>query len=364
VNLATLGFLAAGLFLLALGGEGLVRGASGIARRFGVSPLVIGLTVVAFGTSAPELVVSLAATLNGSDSIAVGNVVGSNIFNVLAILGLCALVKPLVVAQQLVFRDVPILIAVSVLVLFFGFDARIGRLEGAMLVLGLIWFCWDSIRESRRESSLVRREYEQAVPEGLVSGRSAWVDAAVVLGSLALLVVGARWLVASAVAMALALGIDEAVVALTIVAAGTSLPEVATSLAATLRGERDIAVGNVVGSSIFNLLGILGLSALVGRSGLTVEPAIESFDLPVMTAVAIACLPLMARGHLIPRWQGGLFLAYYVAYVMYLVLAEQQHAALELFSAVMLGFVVPLTVATIVAVYLTRRRPTPPARNG
>jgi cation:H+ antiporter len=171
-------------------------------------------------------------------------------------------------------------------------------------------------------------------------------------------------LVASAIAMARAFGIDEAVIALTIVAAGTSLPEVATSLAATLRGERDIAVGNVVGSGIFNLLGILGLSALVGRGGLAVEPAIESFDLPVMTAVAIACLPLMARGHRIPRWQGGLFLAYYVAYVAYLVLAEQQHTALEFFNAVMLEFVVPLTVATIVAVYLTGRRPIPPVGNG
>jgi len=361
LELATLGYLAAGLLLLTLGGEGLVRGASGIARRFGVSPLVIGLTVVAFGTSAPELVVSLAATLDGNDSIAVGNVVGSNIFNVLAILGLCALVQPLVVAQQLVFRDVPIMIAVSLVVLFFGLDARITALEGALLALGLVWFCWDSVRESRRESALVRQEYEAAVPEGVAPRRSAWIDAAVVVASLATLVLGARWLVAAAVGMARAFGIDEAVIALTIVAAGTSLPEVATSLAATLRGERDIAVGNVVGSSIFNLLGILGLSALAADGGLAVAPAIESFDLPVMTAVAVACLPLMARGHRIPRWQGGLFLAYYVAYVGYLVLAEQQHAALDFFSAVMLEFVVPLTVATIVAVYLSGRRPPPPA---
>jgi cation:H+ antiporter len=177
----------------------------------------------------------------------------------------------------------------------------------------------------------------------------------VVVGSLALLVVGARVLVRAAVELARASGIDEATIALTIVAAGTSLPEVATSLVATLRGERDIAVGNVVGSSIFNLLGILGLSALVAAEGIVVAPAIESFDLPVMTAAAVACLPLMARGHRIPRWQGLLFLAYYGAYASYLVLASQQHAALGRFSVVMLEFVLPFTVATIVALYLVGR---------
>jgi cation:H+ antiporter len=355
VDVSTGGLLALGLLLLAVGGEGLVRSASRLARRFGISPLVIGLTVVAFGTSAPELVVSLTATLDGNDAIAVGNAVGSNIFNVLAILGLCALVKPLIVAQQLVFRDVPVMIAASLLVLFLGLDGRLTALEGALLAVGLVWFCWDSVRESRRESAAVQQEYERAIPVA-PPRRGAWRDVTIVLASLLALVAGARALVAAAVALARGLGIDEGVIALTIVAAGTSLPEVAASLVATLRGERDIAVGNVVGSNIFNLLGILGLSAIASGSGLVVAPAVESFDLPVMTAVAVACLPLMARGHRIPRWQGALFLAYYVAYVLYLVLAARQHAALEPFSAVMLEFVVPFTAATIVAVYLTPRR--------
>jgi cation:H+ antiporter len=356
---ATLLLFALGLVLLTLGGEGLVRGASGIARGFGIAPLVIGLTVVAFGTSAPELVVSLTATVAGSHSVAVGNVVGSNIFNVLAILGLCALLRPLVVAQQLVFRDVPLMIAVSLLVLFFGMDGRISAGEGALLALGLVWFCWDSLRQSRRESSAVKQEYESAAPAGVAPRRGAWLDGAVALGSLAALVLGARWLVSAAVAVARDLGVDEGVIALTIVAAGTSLPEVATSVVATLRGERDIAAGNVVGSNIFNLLGILGVSAIASGSGVLVEPAIESFDLPVMTAVAVACLPLMARGHRIPRWQGALFLAYYAAYLLYLALAQQQHAALARFSAVMLEFVLPFTVATVVAVYLTGRTEAP-----
>jgi cation:H+ antiporter len=355
--------MALGLVLLLVGGEGLVRGASGIARRFGITPLVIGLTVVAFGTSAPELVVSLTASWRGSPDIAVGNVVGSNIFNVLAILGLCALVKPLVVAQQVVFRDVPVMIAVSLVLLFFGLDGSISPLEGGLLALGLVWFCWDSVRESRRESPDVKAQYEQAVPAGL-SPRRSWLDAALVIGSLAVLVVGARFLVSGAIEAARALGVDEGVIGLTIVAAGTSLPEVATSLVATLRGERDIAVGNVVGSNIFNVLGILGISGVAARGGLAISPAIEGFDLPVMLAAAVACLPLMASGHRIPRWQGALFLGYYVAYTTYLVLASQQHAALPRFSAVMLEFVVPLTVASVVAVYLTgrSRSPAPPPR--
>ncbi len=356
MEFATLGLFAGGLALLVAGGEGLVRGASGIARRLGVAPLVIGLTVVAFGTSAPELVVGVAATADGKPDIAVGNVVGSNIFNVLAILGVCAVLRPLAVAQQLVFRDVPVMIAVSFVVLLFGFDGRIVLVEGGLLAAGLAWFCWDSVRVSRRESAAIRDEYEAGVPAGPSVGRGMVLDAGVVVASLAVLVVGARLLVSGAVETARALSVDEAVIALTIVAAGTSLPEVATSLMATLRGERDIAVGNVIGSNIFNLLGILGVCAMASPGGLIVSPAIESFDLPVMTAVAAACLPLMARKHQIPRWQGVLFVAYYVAYTLYLVFASQQHAALSRFSAVMLEFVIPFTVVTIFAVYVTGRR--------
>ena len=175
------------------------------------------------------------------------------------------------------------------------------------------------------------------------------------LASIGLLVLGARWLVAASVTMARSLGVDEAIIALTIISVGTSLPEVATSVVATLRGERDIAVGNVVGSCIFNLLGILGVSGAGIGNGLLVPSAIEAFDLPVMAAVAIACLPLMAKGHRIPRWQGALFLGYYAVYLLYLVLAEKEHAALEPFGAVMAEFVIPFTVVTIAAIYSSGR---------
>jgi cation:H+ antiporter len=343
-----------GLALLFAGGESLVRGASRLARRAGISPLVVGLTVVAFGTSAPELVVSTSAALGGRDDVAMGNVVGSNIFNVLFILGACALAKPLVVAQQLVWREVPIMIGASILVLLLALDGRIGATDGALLFAGVILFTYDSIRASRRESAAVREEYEAAMPAA--ADRGGWpAEVAFVVAGLGLLVIGGRTLVSAAVTIAAAAGLDETVIGLTIVAAGTSLPEVAASIVATLRGERDIAVGNVVGSNIFNLLAILGFASLVG-GGLQVAPALETFDLPVMTAVAVACLPIMARGHRIARWEGALFLAYYAAYTAYLVLAAQEHAALPRFSAVMLEFVVPLTIATLAAIVLSSRR--------
>jgi cation:H+ antiporter len=247
------------------------------------------------------------------------------------------------------------MIGVSLVLLLFGLDGRVSLFEGALLAAGAVVFTFDSIRASRRESAAVREEYEEAVPRA--AGRAgALGDAAFVAAGLALLVLGGRWLVAGAVAAAQALGLDDAVVALTVVAAGTSLPEVATSVVATLRGERDIAVGNVVGSNIFNVLAIVGVSTLASGDGLAVADSIESFDLPVMVAVAAACLPILARGHRLARWEGALFLAYYAAYTTYLVLAVQQHAALPRFSAVMLEFVVPLTVATLAALALSTRR--------
>jgi len=346
-----LALLLAGLLLLFFGGEALVRGAAALARRVGISPLVVGVTVVAFGTSAPEAVVSSTAMLNGQDDIAVGNIVGSNVFNVLFILGLCALVRPLAVAQQLVFRDVPVMVAVSLLFWLLSLDGRLSMVEGVLFLAGLALFSFDAVRTSRRESATIAAEYEAGVPPG--SGRVGVALLNVALG-LGLLVLGSRWLVASATTLAQAMGIDETVIALTIVAAGTSMPEVATSVVATLRGQRDIAVGNVIGSNVFNLLGILGLSALVGRD-IAISPAFENFDTPFMVAVALVCLPLLARRHEISRWQGAFFLATYVAYVSYLILAAKQHAGLAPFSAVMLEFVVPLVVVGLVAVVYAHR---------
>jgi len=353
-----LGLLLASLVLLFLGGEALVRGAVTLARRLGVSPLVVGVTIVAFGTSAPEAVVSTTAALRGHDDLAIGNVVGSNVFNVLFILGLCALFRPLAVAQRLVFRDVPVMIAASLVFWLLILDGRLSVVEGALFVAGLALFTFDAVRSSRRESAAVAAEYEAGLP---ASGRTGGALLSVAVG-LGLLVLGSRWLVASATALARWLGVDETVIALTIVAAGTSTPEVATSIVATLRGQRDIAVGNVVGSNVFNLLGILGLSALAG-GGLAIAPAYENFDTPVMVAVAISCLPLLARRHEISRWQGAFFFCAYLVYVTYLILVAKQHAALAPFSSVMLEFVLPIVVVGLVAVvYGQRGSPVAPAK--
>jgi cation:H+ antiporter len=343
----TVALFLAGIVLLVAGAEALVRGASRLATRAGISPLVVGLTVVAYGTSAPELAVTVGAAASGQTDVALGNVVGSNIANVLLILGLSAVIAPLVVAQQLVRFEVPLLIGVSTVVLLLALDGRIGRLEGGLLAAGAAAYTVFTVRQSRRETAAVRAEYAEAFPPAAARRGALALDAVLVLGGLALLVLGARWLVAGALAAATALGVSELVIGLTVVAVGTSLPEVATSVLAAFRGERDIAVGNVIGSNLFNLLAVLGLGALLAPGGLPVAMGALDFDLPVMVAVAVACLPIFFTGHLIARWEGWLFLGYYGAYAGYLILAASEHDALPAFSATMLGFVLPLTAATL-----------------
>jgi cation:H+ antiporter len=349
---------AVGLGLLVAGAELLVRGSSRLAAAFGVSPLVIGLTVVAYGTSTPELAVSISAGLEGRADLAVGNVVGSNVFNVLAILGACALLKPLAVQAQVVRREVPIMIAASLLAAGLAADGRLSAADGALLTAGIVVYSVASIVQSRRESAAVQAEYALAYgPAAAPPGRTG---VAAQLGGiavgLALLVVGSRWLVGGAVSAAQWLGVSEVVIGLTIVSVGTSLPEVATSILATLRGERDIAIGNVVGSNLYNLLAILGVASLVTPGGLAVAPSIRNFDGPVMIAVAVACLPLFATGNRLARWEGALFLAYYAAYTTYLVLDAVGHDALPAYSAIMLEFVLPLTGITLLVVAVRELR--------
>ena len=323
-----------------------------MAAVLGISPLVIGLTVVAFGTSSPELAVSVKSALSGQANIALGNVVGSNIFNVLFILGLSALIIPLVVSQQLVRLDVPLMIALSVVVLILSLDETISRADGIMLVIGLVTYVWFLIYQSRRETIAVREEYSKAFGTERHAKGNWLKNVGLVIGGLVLLVLGSRWLVDSAVSFAEYLGVSELVVGLTIVAAGTSLPEVVTSVIAAIRGERDIAVGNVVGSNIFNMMGVLGLASIVAPTGIEVSTAVIGFDLPVMIAVALACLPIFFTGGVISRQEGALLLGYYVAYTLYLVLAASHHDVLPEFSAVMLYFVIPLTVVTVFIVTL------------
>ena len=356
--------LLAGLAALIVGGELLVRGASRLALATGLSPLVIGLTVVAFGTSSPELAVSVSAVTSGNVDIALGNVVGSNIFNVLFILGLAALVTPLVVDAQVIRQEVPVMIGASLLLFAMALDGGVSRLEGVVLVALLAGYTGFLVVQSRRQEAAVAAEYstEPHIAAAGRAGAGAGLGVAVLLVAvgLALLVIGSRWLVSAAIAIATAVGVSELIIGLTIVAAGTSMPEVAASVAAAARGQRDIAVGNVVGSNLFNLLGVLGISAVAAPVPLSVQPAMLAFDLPVMIAVGIACLPIFFTGRSIARWEGGVFLAYYAAYVTWLILSAQQHAALATYGLVMRWVVIPLTVLTLAVVVLRAWR----ARNG
>ncbi|WP_127806459.1 calcium/sodium antiporter [Hydrogenophaga sp. NH-16] len=359
----TLGMFVAGLVALIAGAELLVRGSSKLALSFGISPLVVGLTIVAFGTSAPEVAVSVGAVLDGRTDLAIGNVVGSNIFNVLFILGLSAVITPLVVNIQLIRQEVPIMLGISLLLLVLALDRSLGLWDAVMLCTLMVAYTVFLVVQSRRETQAAVDEYAAEVQP---AAPGSWdsrlpVQLALMAAGLGLLVVGSQWLVDAAVVFAQSLGVSDVVIGLTIVAAGTSMPEVATSVMAAVKGERDIAVGNVVGSNIFNILGCLGIAGVAaGATGLAVPESVMNFDIWVMLAVALACVPVFMTGREIARWEGGVFLLYYVAYVAYLILAAQQHAALGAYSAVMMGFVVPLTVITLV-VALLGRKPAPPS---
>ncbi|WP_439536529.1 calcium/sodium antiporter [Methyloversatilis sp.] len=346
-----------GLMLLVIGANVLVRGASKLALSFGISPLVVGLTIVAFGTSAPEVAVSVGAVLDGKTDIAIGNVVGSNIFNVLFILGISALIAPLVVNIQLIRQEVPIMIGASLLLLALGLDGRLSFFDGGILFVLLVSYTVFLVVQSRRETQAAQDEYAHEIKPAEAGAWDDRLPAQLLLigAGLAALVFGSEYLVQASVNFAKAMGVSDLVIGLTIVAAGTSMPEVATSITAAVKGERDIAVGNVVGSNTFNILGCLGLSGLVsGDLGLAMASSLLAFDIWVMLTVALACLPVFITGREIARWEGGVFLGYYVAYAAYLVLAAQQHAALQAFSGVMLGFFIPLTVVTLVVVMIRR----------
>ena len=307
--------IAAGLALLTAGAEGLVRGGAALAIRFGITPLAVGLTVVAYGTSSPEMVVSVSTALADQGNLAIGNVVGSNIFNIALILGVAALVRPAAVQAQTVRLDVPIVIGTAVLLAALLLDGAISRGEGATLIAGALTYTAFTLWSARRETAAVQAEASEAL---LHEPSPAWRDALYVAGGLALLVGGSRMLVAGAVSIAQGAGMSEAVIGLTILAAGTSLPELATSLVAAVRGQSDIAIGNVVGSNIFNVVAIVGVSALVrplAASGIGVV------DLAVMVAVSVLLLPLLWTGFRLNRWEGALLLTVYAGYTTHLLVA-------------------------------------------
>jgi cation:H+ antiporter len=344
--------LLGGLVLLVGGAELLVRGAASAASALGISPLVIGLTVVSFGTSAPELVTGVMAAVRGQPGIVIGNVVGSNIFNVLVILGLAAVIAPLAVDRRLIRVDVPVMVALSLLVWVLAGGGELARWEGALLVAGIVGYVVVTVRASRRAAP----ELEELVSEGLhlpPPKRRLGRDAVLIIAGLGLLVWGAAWLVNGATTLARALGVSELVIGLTVVAAGTSLPELATSVVAAFRGHADIAVGNVVGSNIFNLLAVLGGSAVVARHGVAVSPQAAGFDLPVMVVVAASCVPVFLTGLRVERWEGVLFLLVEAAYLAWLVAVSRTAVPPPLWF-VLAAFGVPLLGLTWLP--LVRRR--------
>ncbi|MCH2183323.1 MAG: calcium/sodium antiporter, partial [Mariniblastus sp.] len=337
----------AGLVLLVVGGELLVRGASRVAQLARIDPLLVGLTIVALGTSAPEMAVCLYATFSGQADMALGNVIGSNIANVLLILGISAMVAPLVVNVRLVRLDVPVMIVASLALLLMGWTGQIGRLEGGILLLGLVaymaWLVWQTRQSKKKDRQLAALEPEQ--DEADEDGR-LWFQLLLIAVSIGLLVLGSNWLVQGASSIARLMGVSDLVIGLTIVAVGTSLPELAASLMAVLRGRRDLAVGNCVGSNILNILAVMGLTGLLAPDGVKVPIHAMQSDLPIMVVVAIACLPVFSTGGRISRWEGFVFFGYFLIYMVWLFFVQTDAPGKNLLGYTIVGFVIPLTVIT------------------
>jgi len=330
-----------GLVLLVAGGEILVRGASALAVDVGISPLVVGLTVVSVATSAPELAVTTSAVFTGESDLALGNIVGSNIANILLILGISAVVVPLAVRRQLVRIDVPFLIAFGVLLVLLAADGDIGTVDGLILLAVWIGHTVLSVWLSKRGD--IPAEAVEEEPPNV----SAPVALLLVVLGVGLLVGGSNLLVTGAVAIASALGISSLVIGLTVVAIGTSLPELVASLAAVRKGETDLAVGNAIGSCLANIGLVLGLPALITPGGLPVPGAAVSVDLPLMVAASVALLPVVYTGGRIARREGVLFVLLYAAYTVYLVLDASGREGEGGFSLMMVALVLPLVGATL-----------------
>lgn len=328
-------------------------GASRLGRALRISPVLIGLTIVSLGTSASEIAVALSAVATDHATMAVGNIVGSNICNVLLILGLAAVVTPLRVAHRLVRFDIPVLILASLLVFGMALDARLDRIEGGVLLaLAVLYFV--ALVRARSIPAEDPSEPHAEVPNPAAVRR--WVAVSMVVAGTALLYVGARLVIVGATDVARAMGAGELVVGLTIVALGTSLPELAATISSLRRAERDLVVGNIVGSNIVNLLVVLGLTATVSGAPLSIPAALMTFDLPILCVVAFGCLPVFFTNDAIERWEGVVFLCYYALYVVYVALDQTGHADTSLHRIAIFAFVLPLAVMTAMVV-LRRHRP-------
>ncbi len=346
--LTDLMILAAGLAVLIVGAELLVRGSSRLAMDIGLTPLVIGVTLVAFGTSAPELAVSVVSAAEGETGITLGNIIGGNIFNVLIVLGLSALIAPLRIAPRILRIEVPLMIGVTVLFAGLAWNGLIGWFDGIILIGMLGVFLVFSFRQSKGQESGgdANVSAQPASSDRGKPSRYLTNGMFVVLG-FAGLAFGAEWVTRSTVVLAQTMGVSEMVAGIVIVGGATSLPEAMTSVIATLKGQRELAIGNIIGSNVFNICGALGVASLVAPAGIPVPPSAIWFDIPILLAVALATLPILFTGRIVSRWEGALFVAYFLAYVAYLVMEANRHEALPAFSDAMLLFVIPLTALAL-----------------
>lgn len=309
----------AGLGVITVGAEVLLRSASSIASMLNIQPIIIGLTVVSVGTSMPELAVGITAAAEGKASLAVGNIAGTNMLNILFILGLSALMRPLPIRLQSIRFDVPVMIASALALIAMGWDGLLSRTEGAILVLAAVVYTVALVRLGRHETTALKQEFsEEYSPSALHSGHGATTMARQTLqlgAGMAATVLGAHLLVSSAGDIARSYGVSDAIIGLTIVAIGTSAPELVTTIVATLRNDRDVAIGNLIGSSIYNILVILGITCLATPAGVEVEPQILRIDLPLAAVVALVCLPVFRSDAMVSRREGAVFVVAYLAYL-------------------------------------------------
>lgn len=326
--IADVAWFLTGLITLILGAEVLIRGGSRLAGRLGIPPIVIGLTVVSIGTSMPELAIGAVAATEGNASLAVGNIAGTNVVNLLLILGLSALIRPLSMRMRTLRFDLPMMSVAALLLWALAFHGTLTRLDGLILLLCAIAYTAVVVHTSRRESKEVAAEFsaEFADDESDTARRSGALPLvghiSLLLGGMGIIVVGAEWLVDGAVGIARGFEVSDALIGLTIVAIGTSAPELMTTVVSTVRGDRDIALGNLLGSGVYNIALVLGITCLVPRQALQLEPALVRIDIPIMVAATLLCVPIFMTGRRVTRAEGGAMVAAYLAYLAFLLTTQ------------------------------------------
>jgi cation:H+ antiporter len=317
------GLFVVGLLVLIWGADLLTRSGVTLARQFGIAPIIIGLTIVALGTSAPELAVGIDAALIGNGALAVGNIAGTNTVNILLILGLSALIRPLALQRDTLTLDLPAMLVAGLLMLALTVDGKLSRLDGAMLLTAGVVYTALVVRSARRSRRLLQADApfkDESI--GGPEERRTMASLAQLVTGIVLVVVSANWLVTGAVGLARLWGVSDAFIGLTIVAIGTSAPELVTTVMSTIRGERDVAIGNLIGSSVYNICIILGVTCLVPETGIPIPQELIWVDIPIMAAVALVCVPVFFSGREVSRVEGGLFVMAYAGYLARLIVTR------------------------------------------